>query len=457
MPTYQQLLELAQQGVSFDGADQGLLNQYFDGGGGCGDAADGRTEHAPSRTWQRLSFAYNCTPSAHYQYEPAFRHFRDSIKIVHFIGSHKPWQMPRFWSSSSGAADGSMGGASAYTELVRAWWTVYDRHYRGGGVYTPVAGVQTGEKESGSLDLSQRRGALGPDETCSQVRPSSPQRPLPRSLLGYNSRAIAAPQNGRCIESTGWSSVPSHVHGEHNNCVPRVDNHLDSRGLPAWKVSGREIIEDTLHPAIDAVRERLSALPAIALRFRENESDNEDDDGKTEDEDEDEDEDPREVSRRKATFRARASNCRYKSPPPPPTRSASSSSEDEDDREDENDDDDAHRDCDCNYNDTQYDHFQHQQRRGVPELSTQVNPPMQSFMSTWDPTRCVPPSLTYQVLLMFSNCRFPYRCSADGVYIVNPLLPTHYPKLRTSTFQSTQCQRIRACISRRMMRATGSR
>lgn len=48
MGTYYSLLALAQRGISFDGADQGLLNMHF-------------------REWKRLSFTYNVTPSASYQ------------------------------------------------------------------------------------------------------------------------------------------------------------------------------------------------------------------------------------------------------------------------------------------------------------------------------------------------------------------------------------------------------
>lgn len=47
--TYFSLLQLAGRGVSFDGADQGLFNSYF-------------------RNYHRISFLYNCTPSASYQY-----------------------------------------------------------------------------------------------------------------------------------------------------------------------------------------------------------------------------------------------------------------------------------------------------------------------------------------------------------------------------------------------------
>ncbi|KAM3545647.1 hypothetical protein ARSEF1564_001462 [Beauveria bassiana] len=99
---YYALLAMAERGISFDGADQGLLNMYF------------------KNTVHRLSFTYNVTPSAHYQYLPAYRHFQSSINMVHFIGPNKPWFEGRHASH----------GASPYGEMVGRWWSVYDRHYR---------------------------------------------------------------------------------------------------------------------------------------------------------------------------------------------------------------------------------------------------------------------------------------------------------------------------------------
>ena len=101
MGDYYALLALAQRGISFDGADQGLLNMHF------GD-------------WERLSFTYNCTPSGNYQYVPAYRHFQSSIRMIHFIGQDKPWTLGRE----------SRGPAGVNEELLGRWWAVYDRHYR---------------------------------------------------------------------------------------------------------------------------------------------------------------------------------------------------------------------------------------------------------------------------------------------------------------------------------------
>ncbi|KAK4203721.1 nucleotide-diphospho-sugar transferase [Triangularia verruculosa] len=101
MGDYYAMLAMAERGISFDGADQGLLNMHF------------------GNTYNRLSFTYNVTPSAHYQYVPAYRHFQSSINMVHFIGSDKPWKQGRESTSDAGPFD----------EMTGRWWAVYDRHY----------------------------------------------------------------------------------------------------------------------------------------------------------------------------------------------------------------------------------------------------------------------------------------------------------------------------------------
>ncbi|KAI0598146.1 nucleotide-diphospho-sugar transferase [Biscogniauxia sp. FL1348] len=100
---YYALCAMAERNISFDGADQGLLNIHF------------------RNNWHRISFAYNVTPSGHYQYVPAYRHFQSSINMVHFIGSDKPWFQGRYASFGGGPFD----------EMTGRWWAVYDRHYRG--------------------------------------------------------------------------------------------------------------------------------------------------------------------------------------------------------------------------------------------------------------------------------------------------------------------------------------
>lgn len=102
MGDYHAMRAMASAGDSFDGGDQGLLNQYY--------------EHRP---WKRISFTYNTTPSANYQYEPAYRYYKRDIAMVHFIGREKPWQRGR----------NAQGTPSAFQEMLSRWWMVYDRHF----------------------------------------------------------------------------------------------------------------------------------------------------------------------------------------------------------------------------------------------------------------------------------------------------------------------------------------
>ncbi|RGP80463.1 glycogenin-2 beta [Fusarium longipes] len=102
MGDFYAMIAMAERGISFDGADQGLINMHF------------------GQRYHRLSFTYNVTPSAHYQYVPAYRHFQSSINMVHFIGSNKPWFNGRDAPSGSGP----------FSEMIGRWWAVYDRHYR---------------------------------------------------------------------------------------------------------------------------------------------------------------------------------------------------------------------------------------------------------------------------------------------------------------------------------------
>ncbi|KAL2074448.1 hypothetical protein VTL71DRAFT_8226 [Oculimacula yallundae] len=112
MGDYYALLAMAERGISFDGADQGLLNMHF------------------KNNFNRLSFTYNVTPSAHYQYLPAFQHFQSSISVAHFIGSEKPWSQGRE----------AHRGSTPYDQMVGRWWSVYDRHYKESSVESSVEG-----------------------------------------------------------------------------------------------------------------------------------------------------------------------------------------------------------------------------------------------------------------------------------------------------------------------------
>ncbi|XP_058054798.1 uncharacterized protein LOC131206305 isoform X2 [Anopheles bellator] len=78
LETFASLLQFAVTHGSFDGGDQGLLNAYF-------------SDWAHKDIQKHLPFVYNTSSVATYSYLPAFKHFGQNTKILHFIGVSKPW------------------------------------------------------------------------------------------------------------------------------------------------------------------------------------------------------------------------------------------------------------------------------------------------------------------------------------------------------------------------------
>lgn len=89
--------------LSIDGADQGILNQFFNPNcwfHGC---------DPKSRSWNRLPFIYNVTvPNTGYQSTPALKYFENQVKMVHFIGKDKPWYR------------------RGSDQFRRRWWDIYN-------------------------------------------------------------------------------------------------------------------------------------------------------------------------------------------------------------------------------------------------------------------------------------------------------------------------------------------
>lgn len=74
--------------ASFDGADQGTLNDVLQ--------------------WVRIPFVYNVTVTNAYEYLPAYFRFKDDIRLLHFIGKTKPWD----------------ANSSQFTQM---WWDSYNK------------------------------------------------------------------------------------------------------------------------------------------------------------------------------------------------------------------------------------------------------------------------------------------------------------------------------------------
>jgi glycogenin glucosyltransferase len=109
--TFRALLKLAIEEGSFDGGDQGLLNAYF---------SDWSTKDIS----KHLSFIYNMSSIAVYSYPPAYKQFGKNVKVVHFLGSLKPWLYG--YSVATGQVSQPQGAqGSQQLEHVQLWWNTF--------------------------------------------------------------------------------------------------------------------------------------------------------------------------------------------------------------------------------------------------------------------------------------------------------------------------------------------
>ncbi|XP_033247362.1 glycogenin-1 [Drosophila miranda] len=109
LDTFGKITEFAIKNGSFDGGDQGLLNQFF-------------ADWATADIKKHLPFVYNVTAYASYCYLPAFKQFRDKIKILHFAGKLKPWLIQ--FNSETKTAAVSSDYAHAQ-DLIQLWWNIF--------------------------------------------------------------------------------------------------------------------------------------------------------------------------------------------------------------------------------------------------------------------------------------------------------------------------------------------
>ncbi|GJN67261.1 glycogenin glucosyltransferase [Purpureocillium lilacinum] len=202
------MMAMADRGISFDGADQGLLNMHF------------------GRGYNRLSFTYNVTPSAHYQYVPAYRHFQSTINMVHFIGANKPWLAGR----------NAPHGNAPYDEMVGRWWAVYDRHYR-----VPETSSHQTQQPSPTFVQYFTKGEFQPKVIVTQPSPSEDvPGPKGQGTVDYSqahgtTSSPRAPSSGRPYEQQPAqvsSEVTPHVSQPKAEPAPVPMNSWDAQWQP---------------------------------------------------------------------------------------------------------------------------------------------------------------------------------------------------------------------------------
>ncbi|KAM3922835.1 glycogenin-1-like isoform 2-T3 [Leptodactylus fuscus] len=109
--TYRRLLKYAEDNGSFDGGDQGLLNSFF-------------SNWATADISKHLPFIYNLSISSVYTYIPAFKQFGSEAKVVHFIGTPKPWNCKYNPQTKWVAEEEPLNGEQHLLFLVH-WWEIY--------------------------------------------------------------------------------------------------------------------------------------------------------------------------------------------------------------------------------------------------------------------------------------------------------------------------------------------
>jgi len=112
MKTYEALLRHAEQHGSYDGGDQGLLNDFF-------------SSWATKDISTHLPFTYNMVSNVCYSYAPAYRRYGSDVKIIHFLGSVKPWHHTFNPNTRSVSFLPSARYSGADHKFIQMWWNTY--------------------------------------------------------------------------------------------------------------------------------------------------------------------------------------------------------------------------------------------------------------------------------------------------------------------------------------------
>uniref|UniRef100_A0A1A8I4E8 glycogenin glucosyltransferase n=1 Tax=Nothobranchius kuhntae TaxID=321403 RepID=A0A1A8I4E8_NOTKU len=136
LETYGRLLQHCTEHGSFDGGDQGVLNGFF-------------SDWATADISKHLPFIYNLSSIAIYTYLPAFKQYGGNAKVIHFLGSTKPWSCT-FDPSTKQISGGGQEAAARPCFLVD-WWSLYV------SAVEPMLQEQSGEQPllSGCVESQQ--------------------------------------------------------------------------------------------------------------------------------------------------------------------------------------------------------------------------------------------------------------------------------------------------------------
>ncbi|KAG2462289.1 GLYG protein, partial [Polypterus senegalus] len=109
--THKRLLDVCAENGSFDGGDQGILNNFF-------------SSWSTSDINKHLPFIYNLSSIAIYSYLPAFKQYGADAKVVHFLGKVKPWNCS-YNATTKSITGESQELFSLHPDYLTLWWETF--------------------------------------------------------------------------------------------------------------------------------------------------------------------------------------------------------------------------------------------------------------------------------------------------------------------------------------------
>jgi glycogenin glucosyltransferase len=200
--TYQSLLKHAATEGSFDGGDQGLLNTYF-------------STWATQDITRHLPFLYNMCATATYTYLPAFKRYGRNVKIIHFIGTSKPWHV-KF--DGHGQPQHQMYEEHT-AQFLKDWWSIFHSDVKPG--LTKLGQEMVGDQPDFGADVSAAMA------TQCQIVAGSGDQPGSETVGGAT---CAGPDQSVSEDRSQWEKGAPDYKGTHSfdNILKKIDSTMSS-------------------------------------------------------------------------------------------------------------------------------------------------------------------------------------------------------------------------------------
>ncbi|XP_075033567.1 glycogenin-1-like isoform X2 [Mixophyes fleayi] len=214
LETFNRLIQYAGDHGSFDGGDQGLLNSFFG-------------NWATADISKHLPFIYNLSISSVYTYRPAFKQFGSEAKVVHFIGTPKPWNCKYNPQTKTIVEEESLSGHQ-HLSFLNLWWEIY---------ISDILPLLTEQEELSSTDNKFQFGRVElqiknevpeiPPSDCSQEAPID--RPDNTSHLAHSASELSIHEAEEALrteeERKNWEE--GHIDYMGKYCFDNIQKKLD--------------------------------------------------------------------------------------------------------------------------------------------------------------------------------------------------------------------------------------